>query len=1378
LSFGDSVKKYNKDNKVNPKSSHSGSAIRDVFADEQYKMKKGYVTGNSFRDSVEKFQYMEKMGYRLPNEPVLGRGEFSPSNTNKFSRSLSELGKFLGIKPKEKKQAKRGFWDRTFDLLSTGQYATAGFADALVSGKGVGTALKQAGQGAMAGLNVFSNERENEHEYNYSNVLGKAGWNPTTKGGKIAKGVVGFAGDVLLDPTTYLTLGTGALLKGTGKVGQKVLPKIDNLDDASKIVKKFYEQAPHLIKDNGKILEESARLLEKYKDLTGTKSRRGVELSIPFTNKSKTLISGDKIANFADKLGHTKYVNKATDAILSSSPIKLISNKAKLREMAKNDPQKLYELMKIDNLSRIRQGGKIDMREGQIKATKEMLESLSPQERTNVAHALIKLNDGSPEYDQIVRPLLEQTEEGKKILEGATRDLFGTFKASDRHELIGTIENHLKETLMAKGVNIDEYVKSDAFKYLSNYMKKSLRNTNNVQRKDVVNIVENGLKKALAENKEIPFEKEEIVNVMNKLKNQLDAKFNPRAKEIYEEFKQTGDATEILNVSRAKFVNELVNNYKISNKGATKEQLERVRQRLIREYDEKIEKITTDAIHTVEGAFEKLGTKEINAVRVLQREMRHLADEAMDMEKISKEKYDRMQEDFIEAFIETPSAKPNLPEIRKYFITEGYGFGAKQSKYFQMMQDEDYNKFKDAILSNKNFGDNLVDIYLKRVNSSLDVMYDTDTTEIFTKLFGSHLPKNGVLKKGNKAVVNIGMLKKYTLQVSRDRVRAKLGDKFNTLTREQVQLHMNIEQGKVAQELGFNPKDLNEFAKPFIELKPEQFKLVNKIDNLGAKQMDKYIVDKYNQQRNRQMMVDRNITLKLFDKFTQIMKLNVTATSPGFHVANKLGNMFNNFLAVKGEVFNPKTNMEAIKITKSAFTGSKVDGTFKSVYGVEYKLDDVLRWLHEDGVIDKSMFGVDLETGRKIAQDEDVSKGLLSKGLGLQKKYYKGDWEEFVKVEKNPNSINEQVDELSKWLAMNEVKKVYTNKELEDIILEFQSGVNRPRTLATKDGQKVNILNLFRARTNSFSATRGEKISYNIPNVKEDVPLVSWLRKNIGKIDPTDTQKFLPYTIAGNVGAHIETTDRVLHYIATLKQGGTREDAMESVNKFLFDYNDLTDFEFNVMRRIVPFYTWARKNTPLQLQQLFENTNTYKTVYKGMQIPEHMVEDEDKVDRGYLDWWNQDGVQLPFSTNSNKGFKENYLINNPLPMKDIVRFDPFNMEATGQKAFTQLHPLLRSAIELGTGKNVAFGNEIDSADKYAMNQIGTIKNYQNIFKGATDKSLTPTERLRLLNNELTGVKVNKANPDGKRRKELLDYFFNVLKPELEKQRLDYQSKLK
>lgn len=70
------------------------------------------------------------------------------------------------------------------------------------------------------------------------------------------------------------------------------------------------------------------------------------------------------------------------------------------------------------------------------------------------------------------------------------------------------------------------------------------------------------------------------------------------------------------------------------------------------------------------------------------------------------------------------------------------------------------------------------------------------------------------------------------------------------------------------------------------------------------------------------------------------------------------------------------------------------------------------------------------------------------------------------------------------------------------------------------------------------------------------------------------------------VGSAIEDNARVALFLDRVKKGASYEEAGKAVQKYLFDYGSLSPFEQNVMKRAMPFYTWSRKNIPLQLEAL------------------------------------------------------------------------------------------------------------------------------------------------------------------------------------------------
>lgn len=70
------------------------------------------------------------------------------------------------------------------------------------------------------------------------------------------------------------------------------------------------------------------------------------------------------------------------------------------------------------------------------------------------------------------------------------------------------------------------------------------------------------------------------------------------------------------------------------------------------------------------------------------------------------------------------------------------------------------------------------------------------------------------------------------------------------------------------------------------------------------------------------------------------------------------------------------------------------------------------------------------------------------------------------------------------------------------------------------------------------------------------------------------------------VGSAIEDNARVALFLDQIKKGKSYDEAGKAVQKYLFDYGDLSPFEQNYLKRAMPFYTWSRKNIPLQLEAL------------------------------------------------------------------------------------------------------------------------------------------------------------------------------------------------
>jgi len=70
------------------------------------------------------------------------------------------------------------------------------------------------------------------------------------------------------------------------------------------------------------------------------------------------------------------------------------------------------------------------------------------------------------------------------------------------------------------------------------------------------------------------------------------------------------------------------------------------------------------------------------------------------------------------------------------------------------------------------------------------------------------------------------------------------------------------------------------------------------------------------------------------------------------------------------------------------------------------------------------------------------------------------------------------------------------------------------------------------------------------------------------------------------VGQTVEDNARIALFLDQVKKGADYDKAAKHVQKYLFDYGDVSSFEQSAIKRVMPFYTWSRKNIPLQLEAI------------------------------------------------------------------------------------------------------------------------------------------------------------------------------------------------
>jgi hypothetical protein len=194
-----------------------------------------------------------------------------------------------------------------------------------------------------------------------------------------------------------------------------------------------------------------------------------------------------------------------------------------------------------------------------------------------------------------------------------------------------------------------------------------------------------------------------------------------------------------------------------------------------------------------------------------------------------------------------------------------------------------------------------------------------------------------------------------------------------------------------------------------------------------------------------------------------------------------------------------------------------------------------------------------------------------------------------------------------------------------------------------------------------------------------------------------------------------EDIARMAHFIDAVgkSQAGTLEqamrDSMKRVRKFHFDYGDLTKFEQNTMKRIVPFYTWTRKSTPLLLEHFFLQPGKMMAYYKAQFAitqaagynPAQISFPFDDGTAALLPSWMTNSGAVPIGEMHPD---DPYLSANfSTPFNDMMQ--QFSQGPVG--ALSNVSPILRMPVELFAGKQFYGGGDIPITDRseYVTQQI-------------------------------------------------------------------------
>jgi len=232
------------------------------------------------------------------------------------------------------------------------------------------------------------------------------------------------------------------------------------------------------------------------------------------------------------------------------------------------------------------------------------------------------------------------------------------------------------------------------------------------------------------------------------------------------------------------------------------------------------------------------------------------------------------------------------------------------------------------------------------------------------------------------------------------------------------------------------------------------------------------------------------------------------------------------------------------------------------------------------------------------------------------------------------------------------------------------------------------------------------------------------------------------------VGQAIEDNARIALFIDSLNKGKNFDEAASQVRKYLFDYGDLSPFERSTLKRLMPFYTWSRKNLPLQLEALVrhpDKVNKLNLARENIQFETDVPDIEDVPDyiRSAMPIY---GAEKFLGEPAVPGTAKAITLQNLIPFSDLTTFTKFldtetapstiergKLSSTISTALGGISPLLKAPLEF-------FSNYDYFRRKNIQEYPGQTADVMGIE--------VPVHVAKLLSNIVMLNEIDRANPGG------------------------------
>jgi hypothetical protein len=249
------------------------------------------------------------------------------------------------------------------------------------------------------------------------------------------------------------------------------------------------------------------------------------------------------------------------------------------------------------------------------------------------------------------------------------------------------------------------------------------------------------------------------------------------------------------------------------------------------------------------------------------------------------------------------------------------------------------------------------------------------------------------------------------------------------------------------------------------------------------------------------------------------------------------------------------------------------------------------------------------------------------------------------------------------------------------------------KTITTKYGMNIKMKDMIEKISNKTNFLDSGQFGDFEQMIKEGTEFITG-GKNLKMLNPLSSE-FAGLKAGRFVGTGFENQSKLVHILGKLKDGHTLDEAIKSAEEVLFNYSKLSPFEKQVMRRVIPFYTFMSRNLALQARTLAKQpgfiANELKTFRAASNLGGGLTEEEEQNLPDYL------LSSLGIRFGSNKEGNPQILSGFGLPIEEMLQ------RFSGEKGFVwnamkntmvQSNPLIKYPIERVTGVDLFRGKPI------------------------------------------------------------------------------------